>query len=170
MKKILLALALAIFAASSAFAAGTVEKFGNPYINYDSRGFPVSKVVTLKLTHHTDNSLSVPFDSEIMSVLSEAKYVLKLKVIPAGVLAAYPGTTTTDAVDLELTDSDGLSLLGANGTNLVDSATTQATYFYNTFLGVPEYGYPIKNETITASTTGNDVASSVFYLKFYLVP
>ena len=165
MKRILITLLILAVWAGIANAAGTcVQATGSPSYVYAKTSVGsqlAAKVVTLTCTHHTDNSLSVALASTIMDELS-GWYVYSMKSIPSGV------TAPTDATDFEITDADGLSLVGANGTDFIDATSTQKTLGYNTFLTVNEYLSPVASETWTISTTNNAVASAIFTLKIYL--
>lgn len=160
MRKTIL-ITLFVFIASRSFAAGTCAWQSTTDVNdgVDT----VGSVVTLLCTHHTDNSLSVELSSSTMSELA-GKYVFAVK--------SYPGSTApTDATDLSIADSDGLSLMGVadNGLNFIDATSTLATMFYNSNLSTNMYWLPIDGEAWTISTANNAVASATFYLKFYLV-
>lgn len=161
---IISALLLACVFAVESRAAGTcVESGTNPTGIYDGNQLR-GEVVTLLCTHHTDNSLSAAVSASTMAKLA-GKYVFAVK--------SYPGTTApTDATDLSIVDSDGLSLLGVadNGLNFIDATSTLATTFYNSHIGTNTYWMPVTGETWTISTANNAVASATFYLKFYLVP
>ena len=164
MKHLIIILSI-LLAAVSAQAAGTcVESGTNPTYIYTAEGYRAGSIVTLLCTHHTDNSLSAAVAASTMAKLA-GKYVFLIK--------SYPGTTApTDATDLSIVDSDGLSLIGVadNGLNFIDATSTKATLFYNATLGTNMYYMPVAGEAWTISTANNAVASATFYLKFYLVP
>lgn len=118
-------------------------------------------VLTLLCTHHTDATLSVALASGIMRKLG-GLYILAIK--------SYPGSVApTDATDLSATDSDGLDLLGANGTNFIDATSTLQTRGYNTLLSTDEKILAVDDEIWTIATANNAVNSATFYLKIYLV-
>jgi len=161
MKKFIVVLFALLFY-GNVFAAGTCTETDWEVVK-DYRGNKVGTVLTILCTHHTDNSLSAPLasngDESAMQKLS-GQYIYKIKYIPSS-------PAPTDETDLIITDSDGLSLLGANGTNFIDETTKQETLGKNTFLGISTYLWPVYSEIWTISTTGNAVSGSKFYLKFY---
>jgi hypothetical protein len=119
-------------------------------------------IMELTCTAHTDATFSAALTAAIMKKISGMS-VYSVKCI-------YDGVTpvTTDS-DLEITDSDGLSLLGSNGTNFVDNNSVTETAMYNTFLTANVLRVPIESEVWTLALTNNAVASAVFTLKFYLI-
>jgi len=144
------------------FAAGTCVESGanNPVYIYAGRD-KVGEILTLLCTHHTDNSLSAAVAAATQVKLS-GKAVYKIK--------SFPGDPApTDATDLSIVDSDGLSLIGVadNGENFVDATSTLATMFYNATLTASEEVIPVAGETWTIATANNAVASAKFYLRFY---
>ena len=165
MKKFLLICVVTLLMPAFSFAAGTCVESGanNPVYIYAGRD-KVGEILTLLCTHHTDKSLSATIAASTMVKLS-GKWVFAVK--------SYPGTTApTDATDLSIVDSDGLSLLGVadNGLNFIDATSTLATTFYNAHMATNSYWMPVAGEAWTISTANNAVASATFYLKIYLVP
>lgn len=141
--------------------AGTCAFVSAKDIN-DSYGRTVGRVVEVLCTHHTDKSLSADLDATTMKMLGGTK-VYRVKSIPSAT------TAPSDATDLSIVDSDGLSLMGTtdNGANFIDATSTLETMLYNAVLTASEERYIIEGETLTIATANNDVASAIFTLKFY---
>ena len=78
-----------------------------------------------------------------------------------------PGVTApTDASDLTITDADGIDLLGARGTDLIDSAsmTSCCAGSSGTEMPMPVMG------PITINITNNVVNAAVIKMKLLFVP
>lgn len=122
----------------------------------------VMSIITFLCTAHTDGSLSVTLNTADMADLA-GRYILRIKSKPST-------PAPTDNTTLEIVDSDGLSLLGTNGTSFIDATTTKETMMRNAFLGLNVYEPLTSLEPLTLTATGNAVSGAKFHLKFSSIP
>ena len=136
--------------------AATIEQVGLVNIK-DFKENIVGYELELLCTAHTDNSLVVTLNDTIMKRMG-GSFVLGLNSIPG---ATKP---TTDS-DLEIADSDGVSLLGTNGTDFIDDTDSRATMLYNSKLSINIQPLVVADNNWVVTLSNNAVASAVFTLK-----
>lgn len=143
--------------------AGSIVCVGDDiYRDIDRSVGGVVRVLALKLTHHTDNSLSVTLNDSVSGLKHGSLYGWQ-----AWIFQTYPGATApTDATDMTIADDYGLDILGAGGTNMVDATTGQEFYAEVNNIAGPR---PISTD-LTIATANNAVASAVFTMRMYMVP
>lgn len=113
-----------------------------------------------------DAASSYTFPTVILRETLPGMFGLDLVGFKLYSVTAYHGATgPTDASDLTITDVNGIDLLGARGTDLIDetSETSCCAGSTNTEMPMPITG------PITITLTGNSVASAVVNLKLLFV-
>ena len=147
-----LVLAFILIFVSIGLAAGTVTESIHKY----SDGNRIMVKMTCVASSSDGTLPDTAFSTAAMNILTGNYKLYSVMTYPGG-------TAPTDATDLTLS-MNGMDLLGAKGTNLIDATTTESTFPYSVGMGL--YRFPVITNTLTQAITNQAVHSATFTIEY----